>query len=152
MALFKIASQGEGVSDDPANISHFERFLKLFEAAEQQAPEVIAVLVGKSKIAATEAAQRAMEFFNTRYQILLLLIDVTLRIPSGDGKSTSDDSPRLAVDEMKEGVRDIADAMLKLTGGPTNGPVAPPFELPGGAWPEDFCRTSAQASTASSAC
>ena len=79
-ALFKISSQGEGVSDEPGSISHFMSLLKLFEAAEQQAPEVIAVEVGKSKDAANKAAQTVMEFFNTRYQMLLLLIDVALRI------------------------------------------------------------------------
>jgi hypothetical protein len=135
-ALFKISSQGEGVSDDPGSTSHFQRFLNLFKAAEQQPPEVIAVPVGKSKGAANEAAQMVMEFFNARYQILLLLIDVALRIPKGDA-SLRPTFSNLAVDEMQQGVKGIASAMLSLTGGPTNGPVAPPFELPGGAWPED---------------
>ncbi len=110
--------------------------LKLFEAAEQQAPEVIAVEVGKSKDAANKAAQTVMEFFNTRYQMLLLLIDVALRIPKGES-SLRPMFSGLAVDEMKQGVRSIARAMLSLSGAPTNGPVAPSFELPGGAWPED---------------
>jgi hypothetical protein len=135
-ALFKISSQGEGVSNDPGSTSHFQRFLKLFDAAEQQPPEVIAVSVGKSKAAANEPAQKLMEFFNTRYQILLLLIDVALRIRNGDA-SLRPTFTNLAVDEMQLGVRDVARAMLKLQAGPTNGPVAPPFELPGGAWPED---------------
>jgi Ferritin-like len=135
-ALFNISSQGEGVSEDPATTSHFQRFLKLFAAAELQPPEVIAVPVGKSKAAANKAAQTVMEFFNTRYQILLLLIDVALRIPNGNA-SLRPTFTNLAIDEMQKGVRDTAKAMLKLQAGPTNGPVAPPFELPGGAWPED---------------
>ena len=135
-ALFKISSQGEGVSDEPGSISHFMSLLKLFEAAEQQAPEVIAVEVGKSKDAANKAAQTVMEFFNTRYQMLLLLIDVALRIPKGES-SLRPMFSGLAVDEMKQGVRSIARAMLSLSGAPTNGPVAPSFELPGGAWPEN---------------
>ncbi|MBI3419037.1 MAG: hypothetical protein HY053_02750 [Proteobacteria bacterium] len=114
--LFNISSQGEGVSDEPGSISHFGRFLKLFEAAEQQPPEVIAVQVGKSKAAASEAAQKMMEFFNTRYQMLLLLIDVALRIPKGDG-SLRPTFSNLAVDEMQQGVRDIASAMLILHAG-----------------------------------
>ena len=135
-ALFKISSQGEGVSDEPGGTSHFERFLALFAAAEQEPPEVIPVPVGKAKDAPSEAAQTVMEFFNTRYQILLLLIDVALRIPRGHA-SLRPTFSNLAVDEMLLGVKAVATAMLKLAGGATNGPVAPPFELPGGAWPED---------------
>jgi hypothetical protein len=135
-ALFNISSQGEGVSNEPESTSHFQRFLSLFAAAELAPPEVIAVPVGKSKAAANAAGQEMMEFFNTRYQMLLLLIDVALRIPKGDG-SLRPTFSNLAVDEMQQGVRAIANAMLSLTGGPTNGPVAPPFELPGGVWPED---------------
>jgi hypothetical protein len=135
-ALFKISSQGEGVSDDPGTKSHFLRFLDLFAAAEKQPPEVIAVPAGKSQAATNEAAQKVMEFFNTRYQMLLLLIDSALRIPKGDA-SLRPTFSNLAVDEMQQGVNSIASAMLSLTGGPTNGPVAPPFNLPGGAWPED---------------
>ncbi len=136
LALFKISSQGEGVSDAPGSISHFQRFLRLFAAAEQQAPDIINIPAEKSTSAANETARQVMEFFNTRYQILLLLIDVTLRIPNGDA-SLRPTFSGLAVTEMQLGVRDIAKAMLKLVAGPTNGPVAPPFELPGGAWPED---------------
>ncbi len=36
---------------------------------------------------------------------------------------------------MQAGVGDLARWMLSLTDGATNGPVAPPFELPGGIWP-----------------
>ena len=44
----------------------------------------------------------------------------------------------LAVDEMLAGIRDVASGMLHLTvDSPTKGPVAPPFELPSGAWPKD---------------
>jgi hypothetical protein len=65
----------------------------------------------------------------------LLLIDVALRTPRGEGKVRRDLS-KLAVDEMLAGIKEFAGAMLDLDGGPTNGPVAPPFELPGGLWPQ----------------
>ena len=58
----------------------------------------------------------------------------------------------LAVDEMKQGVRSIARAMLSLSGAPTNGPVAPSFELPGGAWPETPYQTLTRRSLASAVC
>jgi hypothetical protein len=135
-ALFKISSQGEGVDDEPGSKSHFERFLDLFAAAEQQPPEITAPGVGKSKDAANEAAQKVTAFFNTRYQMVLLLIDVALRIPRGD-ESQRPAFSNLAIDEMHQGIQGVASAMLSLIGGPTNGPIAPPFELPGGAWPED---------------
>jgi hypothetical protein len=135
-ALSRIASQGEGVSDDPDSTSHFQRFLALFAAAEQQPPETIAVPAEKPKCARNEAGQRVMEFFDTRYQILLLLIDLTLRTPKGEA-SHRPQFAKLAIGEMKAGVRDVADAMLNLNGGPTEGPVAPSFGLPGGAWPEN---------------
>jgi rubrerythrin len=134
LAVFKIASQGEGVSNDPTSMSHFQRFLALFAAAEKVQPDIIHVAVTKANLVATEAGQSIAKCFNTRYQILLLLIDLALRTPRGDDDNRATICT-LAIQEMLMGVGGVAGGMLGLVDGPSNGPVAPPFELPSGAWP-----------------
>jgi rubrerythrin len=137
LAISEISAQGEGVSSDPGSLSHFQRFLDLFATAEAQPPDVIEVSAVQSKLVPTEAGQKLADFFNVRYQILLLLIDLSLRLARNDGETRSTLS-NLAVDEMLGGIGDFASQMLDLSAdSPTKGPVAPPFELPGGAWPKD---------------
>jgi hypothetical protein len=133
-ALFKISAQGEGISDDPSELSHFQRFLALFAAAENQAPSILKVPVVNSA-QLPDPGQSVTAYFNTRYQILLVLIDLVFRFPSGQSPRT--DLARTAHAEMVSGIRELARAMLNLSGAPTNGPVAPPFELPTGPWPKD---------------
>lgn len=135
LALFRISAQGEGVSSAPEDVSHFQRFLELFVSAEQKPPEIINIAPTKAKLLDTEAGRTVAELFNGRYQMLLLLMDLALRVPRGNGVRRT--LSNLAVDEMLQGIKAIAKAMLSLAGGPTNGPVAPPFELPSGAWPKD---------------
>jgi rubrerythrin len=136
LALFKISSQGEGVSNDDTSRSHFQRFLALFDAAVVAPPDIIHVSMAKASQIATEAGQNIARLSNARYQILLLLIDLGLRTPRGDDGNRSAIC-NLAIQEMLMGVRDLARGMLGLAGGPSSGPVAPPFELPGGAWPNN---------------
>ena len=137
VAISEISAQGEGIGGDSASLSHFQRFLDLFATAETQPPDIIDVSLARSKLVSTEAGQKLAQFFNVRYQILLLLIDLSLRVARGDGEMRSTLS-NLAVDEMLAGIRDVASGMLHLTvDSPTKGPVAPPFELPSGAWPKD---------------
>jgi rubrerythrin len=135
-ALFRISSQGEGISNDPGSTSHFQRFLELFASADQKSPEILRVPMKKSGLIETEAGQNIARCFNTRYQILLLLIDLSLRLErdNGDIRSALCMS---ALQEMTAGISDIASGMLELTDGPSKGPVAPPFELPGGPWPKE---------------
>jgi hypothetical protein len=69
-ALYKISSQGEGISSDPLSVSHFQRFLELFATAEKQPPDVLRVPMMKSGDIGTKAGQQIAECFNTRYQML----------------------------------------------------------------------------------
>jgi rubrerythrin len=143
-AIYHIASQGEGIIDDPMNMSHFRSFLELFADAKKHPPDTINVSTEKSKFIATEAGRSVAEYFNTRYHILLVLIDLALRVPRSADRVRLKLSD-LAIQQMSSGIGDLASWMLGLTAGPTNGPVPPTFELPDIVWLEESFSSIADA-------
>lgn len=143
-ALDLIAEQGEGFKLGTG--SHFERFLAIYDHFESDlAGHIVPVAVNPSTSnAGTDqtpithpAALLWASLFNARYEMLLLKLALALQQPRGGGSGVLSRANlfKAAVEEMRVGVRDVAERLAAFS---QSGVAAgAPFELPATPFPAD---------------
>jgi hypothetical protein len=143
-ALDLIAEQGEGFK--LGTDSHFERFLAIYDHFESDLAGHIAPVAinprtsnaGADQTPITHAAALLWaKLFNARYELVLLKLALALQQPRGGGGSGVLSRANLfqaAVEEMRVGVRDVADRLAVFSRDVAAGA---PFELPATPFPAD---------------